>query len=99
MSSVLYCSVLFFNLITICSFTRRVHSTVHEITMKLSSAGIKFFCFEKNKLQNVICNVAREFEGRGSRLLVHRSLDLSFQCPNKVGESWNPGLSSCESVV
>jgi len=76
-----------------------VYSTVHEITMKLSSAGIKFFCFEKNKLQNVICNVAREFEGRGSRLPVHRSLDPSFQCPNKVGESWNPGLSSCESVV
>ena len=37
----------FFNLITICSFTRRVHSTVHEITMKLSSAGIKFFLFWK----------------------------------------------------
>jgi hypothetical protein len=67
--------------------------------MKLSSAGIKFLVLKKNKLQNVICNVAREFEGRGSRLLVHRSLDLSFQCPNKVGESWNPGLSSCESVV
>ena len=46
-SSVLYCSVLFFNLITICSFTRRVHSTVHEITMKLSSAGIKFLVLKK----------------------------------------------------
>jgi hypothetical protein len=54
-------------------------------------------------LQNVICNVARRFEGRGSLLLVRRSLDPSFQClkafPIKVGESWNPGLSSCESGV
>ena len=98
MSSVLYCSVLFFNLNNLF-IHQKSDSTVHEITMKLSSAGIKFLVLKKNKLQNVICNVAREFEGRGSRLLVHRSLDLSFQCPNKVGESWNPGLSSCESVV
>ena len=40
----------------------------------------------------MICNVARRFEGRGSLLLVRRSLDPSFQClkafPIKVGESW-----------
>ena len=64
----------------------------------------KVICYEKKiKLQNVICNVARRFEGRGSLLLVRRSLDPSFQClkafPIKVGESWNPGLPSCESSV
>ena len=70
--------------------------------MKLSSAGI-ICVMKKIKLQNVICNVARRFEGRGSLLLVRRSLDPSFQCLKafaiKVGESWNPGLSSCESGV
>jgi hypothetical protein len=76
-----------FNLKTICS--PRVHSTVHEITLKLSSAGIKFFVMKKWNQLNVICNVARRFEGRGSLLLVRRSLEPSFQClkafPIKVG--------------
>ena len=42
-----FCIVQFsaFNLKTICS--PRVHSTVHEITMKLSSAGLKFVVMKK----------------------------------------------------
>ena len=46
LSSVLYCSVLFFNLNNLF-IHQKSDSTVHEITMKLSSAGIKFLVLKK----------------------------------------------------